>query len=488
MLLPVLMRDSLSHYASFDTEEALFFHLITTEEWFDFFIIAFQDQTWCLSHETFFKKALQFVTKLLLEERLQESFQKEILKALQTQFSGLNPIIPKDLTLLFEEDSCLVNSFLAASSSDFFLFEMKERCAKEGSGTLLIKEKMGVEELELFRAYIEKKESSSLYKLSFERLWEFQKLTHRLDLKGIQEVIAETLKRYIDETNVIFYLKRSISDHFFDMAVCCSEVIDDLGWGLTLKVKRSLFLEVRYESFSDNGIKFYKEFRDKIDEIHVSNNLSQHLFLKEIFLTCPHLKFLSLAGTNGFCPYFTELPQRIEGLDLSMCSWLNDTLLEGIVDQFPNLRTLLIRSNRQLGPLAFRSLLGLKYLKRLDVSRNDHLREEELRLIIRAAPYLEEFILEECVGIAPLGFYELARGYKSLIEVNLSRTLITNPCLIELAERNPHIEELVLDRAVSLTFKGIKEAISHLPFLKRLKIEGCQLTEQERSLLSLLDS
>ncbi len=478
MLLPVLIPESFSFYASEETDEALFLALKQDPNYLLFFKIVCEDETWSLSHKEFFQKMLVWVSELFLEEKLQRPLIEGIIRGLQTHFSGLNAIIPKNLTIHFKETSCQVNSLLAAFLSDVFLFEIKESCDEEGSGSIHLPEKISLDEVELFVLYVERGDTQSLFKLSPEKLLDFQAFSFRLHLEGLEEGIARTIKRYIDETNVLFYLNLSLTGDFKFLANTCCEVIDRLDWGYSVRKKTKL--QVKFERFSDEAHHFFHEFKKEIEAISVSNFLSEAPFFRELMKGCPKLEFLGLSGTRNLTPYLGDVPETLKGLDLSLSFWLNDKILTDIVKRFPHLESLSLASNQQLGAAGFRSLFELKKLTRLDISQLSQVKDDELRLIIKAAPLLEEFNLFECRGISDVGFYDLARGYSHLIELDVGRTLMTSPCLIELAEHNRYMQRLGVERVESLTFKGLHDTLVQLQFLKSINLKGCRLSEKER--------
>lgn len=482
MLLPVVFPESLNKYAEAEGDDALFARLSEaplTEQTL-FFAASSEDETWSLSHKVFFQKMLSHLTRLLLQEKL---FAKEVVAVLQAHFAQLNPIIPKNVEVSVLGEEFLFNSFMAAAQSSVLFFEIKEACDEEGSGRVVFNGDIKPVYWHEVVRFLQTGDTSSLFKLSPESLWELMGSAHILRLPGLEEGVANTLKRYLDEQSAIPYLKWSCSGGFVKMAKRCFDAIDRLGWDVEVRPKNFPLLSVKFSSFSESALKFYSEFKGEIEELGVINRLSGDPLFRDLVKGCPRLNSLSLERTAIPCPYLRDFPRTLRELDLSMCPWLGDKALEEIFSLFPLLNRCSLVSNAQIGASGFCALTNLKELKSLDISRCHQVRDDELRLIIKAAPRLEEFSLDECRTISGSGFYELARGYRSLVEVNVARTEITTPCLIELAEHNPFIQYLVLDRAEALTFKGIEETLRRLPFLKSVSLLGCRLTRQEMEIL-----
>lgn len=482
MKLPSLLPEDLKYTGAAANGRALYETLLKNPEDFSKFMAAAAvDETWCRQHSAFIKLSLQWFSGQFFEDRLQVDFAKRVAHAIRKHYHIFGRWTPKNLTVIIKGgQSYSVSSLLLGTSSEWLRQRIRHYCRDQRTNQLTF-EDVTPEIFLILEEYVEKGHVHALWSKSQEELQEISKFAADWRLTELANECQQLQVKYIDETNVVRVLLQSHEEEWPILRKAAIDMINRNDLGVRLEDSSITQFYFEFIDFRNSAMNFFDSVHQIITHLTFRFRLNEDPMFTEVIHRCPQLDTLSVSETESFSGRMLDLPSRLEGLDLSKCSWLTHKNLRDILETTPSLTSLSLGSNVQLNYIAWGLLKLLKGLEKLDISSCHQVNDQDLKVILQAGKELTHLNLYRCIGLSDLSFFEIAKRSTRLVELNLSHCSIYDAALIDLVTKCTRIIYLSLRGCKSLSDKGVLEAIRIAPNLKEIDLTASGLSPTLKS-------
>jgi len=473
MELPVLLPDQFLHLEEVLDEGDLLKKLQKTPQNLVVFIeAACSDETWALNHPGFIKKAFGWWTHHFYLGSLDIDIARSVQKSVLEHYDAIATYIPKDIIVDVVDRSMPVNCLLLGMSSPYLLNLFRQECTEKEKKNLRLALK-SKESLEPIIEYIHSGQVKDIWKKDRENLLKLLRDASILEMDGLVHLCAATLKKYLHPGNVIPFLIMSHKNSWEDLRKSCIDFLNGLNLGIKFLHTHGDVLSLEFSFFSEAGMNVFHAVKNYITHLAFHGVITIESAVADVLKDTPHLKGLDISQTKHYSQFVMEAPSSVGELDLSMCSWLDNAYLEQFIDKFPHLKSLKISSNVQFNYDSWALLGRLKGLQSLSIARSQQLTDEDFILIARGCPTLHELDVEDCPKLSDVSVTEIARIMPSLIQVNLSRTAITDTAVINVCYYCKQLQVLNLTRCSNITDYGVFEALKANKTLKIIVLSSC---------------
>lgn len=479
MKLPSLLPEDLNYTSTAANGRALYESLLKNPDDFSRFVSsAAIDETWCRQHDAFIKLSLQWFTNQFFEDRLPVDFAKRVAKAIRKHYHIFGRWTPKNLTVEIKGgQSFPVSSLLMGTSSEWLRQRIRFYCRDQRSTTLVF-ENITPEMFLILEEYVERGHIHALWSKSQEELQDI--LSHASDwrLTALVDECQELQVKYIDETNVVSVLLQAHEEEWPILRHAAMEIINRSDLGIRLEESPIDQFHFEFIDFRKTARNFFESVHHVITRLTFRFRLNEDPLFTEAIHRCSQLNTLCVSETEAFSDRMLDLPSRLEGLDLSKCSWLTHKNFRQILENCPSLVSIALGSNVQLNYVAWGLLKKVKGLENLDISGCHQVNDQDLKVILQAGKRLTHLNLERCSGLSDLSFFELAKHSLRLVELNLSYCTIYDAALIDIVTRCTRIIHLNIKWCKTLSDRGVLEAIRIAPNLKSIDVAGSGLSDE----------
>lgn len=426
-----------------------------------FFEYACEDAAWCSLHSDFMKSCIRWITLRSFDEKLLDKFALRAATAIRKNFSFVGEDLFYNVTFEVEGRAIEQNSLLWVTTSDYF--HKLIRLAREKKSTTISMGNMPLEIFEQILEFVETGNVNNLWREGEKEIIEVFRNASNRDIPGLMNDCEILLKRYITPENAIEKLIIAHKNQWLHLKLTCMEFINNLNIGLYFDVEyiHDLVVEV---------LNFNRQTENKFDEL---KDVITHLVLSEYsdwIHRCTNLVGIGFCGSLEFNLKFLDIPENIKDLNLSRCVWLNGDYLKMFPSVCPGIKSLNLAQNYELTYDVWAVLVEFKHLEALDISRCHQVQNDDFDLIFRACRGLKRLTMIDCFQVNDAMFMEIGERMKGLTDLNISRCIISDVALIDLATKCEDLVTLNLSRCPNITEKGILEAVRHLPLLRELDI------------------
>lgn len=467
------MPEDLKYTGAAANGRALYEALLKNPEDFSKFLAAAAiDETWCRQHSAFIKLSLQWFSSQFFEDRLQVDFAKRVASAIRSHYHIFGRWTPKNLTVEIKGgQSYPVSSLLLGTSSEWLRQRIRHYCRDQHS-THLVFEDVTPEIFLILEEYMERGHVHALWSKSEEELQAISKYSSEWRLTELVNECQQLQVKYIDETNVVRKLLQSHEEEWPILRNATIDMINRSDLGVRLEDSPIDQFHFEFIDFRKSAVNFFDSVHQIITHLTFRFRLNEDPMFTEAIHRCPVLNTISVCESEAFTDRMLDLPNRLDGLDLSKCSWLTHKNLRMILESTPSLAFLSLGSNVQLNYIAWGLLKLLKGLERLDISLCHQVNDQDLKVILQAGKSLTHLYLNRCTGLSDLSFFEIGKRSTRIVELDLSYCSIYDAALLDLVTKCPRIINLSLRGCKSISDKGLLEAIRIAPNLKAIDLTG----------------
>lgn len=206
---------------------------------------------------------------------------------------------------------------------------------------------------------------------------------------------------------------------------CCKELGDEtlayLGGQRALQNQlRSLDLSLIRHRFSPEGLSSLRQFT-RLEQLNLYCCSIGDRQLQAVTANCPHLRELTLGQSDWVTEAgFAHLRncQHLAKLKLCGCSNMNDTVLQALGVNCPNLRELDISMSERITDAGVAHLRGCTHLEKLNLSNVSYnVTDATLKSLAKNCPNLREINLSYCTGITQAGIDALQRAFGEKLKI-----------------------------------------------------------------------
>lgn len=485
MLSPAFLPDYLSRYCQAQNDAALLNMLIAQPlDLIHFFEKACEDETWSVEHAEFMRAALVWMSDQYLEGKLSQASARRILELIQAHYQNLQEMIPLNVTVSGKNYSKGANSLLLAIESPI----LHELITINPEKNQLNLPEHPPDDIDLIIESVHRGVVENLWRKDRKELFRILRFATELQMSTLMKECQETLKRYIQEENVLEllfichkerwkFLEQSclgfLNNHITGIAL--SLVQEEIDWRESEKIQPLAF---EFLDFNTTALNLFEEIKEIVTHLVFSGALIEETAFKQIITNAPKLISLNISYTGRFSEYLFDVPESLEELNLSQCSWLSPNHLKAFIHRFPSLKGLTLMSDTQLNYLAWGELRYLNYLKGLNLARCRQIRDEEFAVIVKACPRITHLNVEECEGLTKRAFFEMVRSWPQLISLNLSRCAVTDGLMLEIGSYCKALRSINVSRCLDITDKGLLQFAQTATRLQAIDLSGCRLSKE----------
>lgn len=486
MKLPSLLPQDLSYTGAAKSARALYELLQKNYSDFTrFFVSASDDETWCIEHSAFIKLSLQWFTSQFFRDRLQVDLAKEAASAIRRHFHVLDRWLPRNLVVIIDEVPFPINSLMWGTSSEWMRQKIRNECRDQQSKNLEFDD-LSEKLFRLMEEYMTKGEVRDLWSKSEDEIIDVLELACSWQLKDLAQDAQKGLIKYVDQFNVLDWLIRSQENRWAVLRSATFELINKSELGVRMEDGSIDELSFEFLDFGKRALDFFESVRHLVTRLVCSHRLTDESEFSVVVHRCPLLKVLSVSESESFSDRLLDLPQGLNGLDLSKCGWLTHQNLRKIFENNDSLNRLSLASNIQLNYTSWGLLKLLKGLLRLDISSCHQISDQDLKVILQAGRELTHLNLGRCTNLSDLSFFEIPKLSPNLVELSLAECRIYDAGLIDILSKCRKITRIHLRKCTTLSDKGVLEAVRNAPSLKVIDLTGCGFSQTSIRLIQEL--
>ena len=154
---------------------------------------------------------------------------------------------------------------------------------------------------------------------------------------------------------------------------------------------------------------------------------------------------------------------KLEHLDLSDSSVVDDKVCFHIGTNCPRLRTLSLRGSPQVTDIGIEDIAMCRVLQRLDVSFCHLITDEGLLAIARNMPELELLAMSQCSDVTEEGVQAVAKGCRKLVYLDMAHCMrVTDRGLRSVLRHCPRLLYLDVRGVNNLTTAELRRAERHV--------------------------
>lgn len=479
MQMPSLLPKNLEKYSDAVDEMELFTQLRDQlPNLINFFIAACDDQTWIDEHRTFTSKAIEALTRRFFRQSLHPETASKIAFAIRQKWKLLDELTCRDLTVFYRGKEYAINSLLFTADSPFLRNIVLSECVEKNKKFFkLIDPPFDEEFFKTYLAYIQEGELPDLWHKSSDELIAFMKMTVDCECKPLENLTAETYKRYLDKKNVFDKALFAYKCGWYSLFNVCAHTANTYQLGISFLLNKPGFA-IEMHDLLDDTLKIFYSLTADISHLTCKGVLAENPLLVKLVESCPYLYSLDVADATEGTYILQALSPKTEILNITLSEWLNATTLAEAFSNAPNLTALTLARNIQLDYRSWGLFTKLKQLRLLNLSGCFQIRDADLSIILQGCPRLQELVLSECNKLLDQGFYLIGRFARNIINLDLSKCLLTDAALIDISFRCKSIQKLILFQCSYISDKGISEVAKKLPNLTLLNVKFSNLSKE----------
>lgn len=478
MELPSLIPKDFAYTKAAESDQALYDLLLkNTADFVRFFVSATEDETWSGIHEEFMNMALIWFTNQYFLGRLDDGFAKEIAEAFYAHYTILQAALPRNIKIKIQSQIIPMNSLLLGVQSNY-LYNLIVRECRDKHKKVLVLPAVDEKNAAFISDYLERCQLQNLWKLEKKEIIALLELAKKLHLDPLAEECQNILKRYLTSENVLDSLITAHLKHWLLLKEESVQFCNRLNWGIELFAIDQDHLGFEFLQFNERTWEIFSKLNWFITHLIVSKNLVIQDRFADAITHCPKLISLDLSGSENLSPFLDQVPEKVKELVLARCIWLDDKTFKLIAPLFPQITNLDLTQNTDITYLSWGELKKFPELKSLQVAHCHQIGDAELSLILQSCIGLREINLSNCRMITAKGFIELAQTLTRLTFIKAEKTAISDPGLVELANRAHFIETADFSRCFDLTEKGIAYFLKYEGNLKTLVLGETRLSEE----------
>lgn len=475
MRLPDELPYDFAYLAAVSDEEKLFQELQSKPQSLVlFFTYACEDEIWSNAFPKFMQLALQCMTDLFLQSRLPLSSAQQAAHSIQHHITNLKPLLPLNIVCELSDADIPINSLLFQAASNYFMHAIQTSCFEENSKQLKLF-RVKLRQFEIIQEYVYTGDVWELWRLSEEELLKTLDLASAFSLPALREQCEWQLLRYITAANVFTTLETAYRNSWEIIKAECCQHANTVGSGIILEPLGPLQLSCQVSVITERSLETFAKIKDFVTLLICGPTIIENNAFGPLVSSCSKLRTVDLSLVHEFHTNLSLLPSRLFEVVLFGCPWLTDHHFKQLLGYCPNIQRLNLTNCHNLTATAWGELLKLPKFHALILTRCQQISDEDFILILRSARHLTELDISECRGISDQTLRELATSHLPLLELNLSRTAVSDNALLEICTRLSDLRNLDLTRCQNLSEQGIVEAIQQSNSLRQINITACPL-------------
>ncbi|NGX43813.1 MAG: hypothetical protein K940chlam7_02118 [Chlamydiae bacterium] len=476
MDLPALLPEELQYTSVAESDKNLFNMVVKIpQDFFVFFDYACGDETWSEAHASFMRESIQWLTDQFFQDKLLMENAQSVVSSLREHDHVLRPYIPKNLTFSIDGTDIEINSLLWGGSSETLRQMIREGCRDKDTKKLEL-EGVSAEVFPHVEEFITTGNVKELWRKNQEEVLEVLRQAAEWGLIELRYLCEDILRRYITRGNVIDTLILAHEERWQIFKEACMEFVNGLDVGVRLETATPETLSLEFKNFQEDALKIFESLQHHLTHLVCGYTLTEQEPFSDVINRCPNLICLDISNSHSFSDRLVDIPETLEELNVSKCSWLTNKNFPKLTEICPNLSKISLASNSQINYSGWGVLRKWECLAKLDISRCRQIGDDDFKVILRACGNATHLTLEQCLGLTDNAFFELAQSISKLTDLDVSRCHISDGPLIDIATRCKQLTTLNCSRCSSLTETGIVQVVRNASNLRSLDITRCSVS------------
>lgn len=480
MRIPFFAPAEFGYMKQLNTSQEVFNALISKpiEHVVVFFEVALDDETWTK------EIGGELITALLdwfNREFINRHLSLDHLNRIATKFQEQSAILQDfmDFDIQFEIDTQLIpaSSLLFGAASEIFR-EMIWKNVKDEKKKIIVLRKINLLEFNYFNEFIRTGSIANLWKQESTAILSLLRLASTWRVDRLANFAAFIFKRYLSEENILDYLAMSERDSLPALQNECCDYINKQNYGLNVVSKAFLELGVEIFRWTEKGNEILISLLPSIMSISCSSPAIEEQNFVDLIKRKKRFYELNLQFSKSVPFQLLDFFPDVHRLNLSYCSWLDDTNMIKILEKSPSLKQLKVIEDLSLTYRSWSALSLVSDLISLDLSDCRQITDDEIDLIATNCPKLEELRLSGCFEIEDKGFWSVGKHCKQLTSLDISRCQrLTEEGMVELVGLTTQIAVLNLSSCRAINDQVVITITKLLRSLKELDIQNCHVSE-----------
>lgn len=477
---PALLPERLNFLRRIRGEEQLLPILIeTSDEIFTRFVeVASDDETWTESHLELMKSLFQWATEEFRGRRLLFAHVQRLVQCVHQHSEQLRSLLPADMEIKVKDYTSKGNSMLYAALSPTFREMVQASLAKPKSTLIFMFPDIPSDVFRIVEEYVWTGDVENLWRHPESMLMRVLMRAGQWRIRGLVKLTADVIKRYITRENVVNMIHMAQTYVLPALKDACCEVLNEMTLGAEFASSGEADLIVKIDEFRERNIELLNELAPTISTLTLKGTTAESLEIKQFLPRCVRLNILDMRGSEGCNAEILDLIPQIRELDLTNCPWLSDEHAKVILQHVHHLRILSLAENSLLGYECFHHVGNLKQLEILNCKYCLRLQDSFVQLIARGCPGLVSLNISWCPNISNACLESLGILGRELKRLDISHCeLVTDAGLRDFVRNAHKLDTLVMQYCPLVTEEGIYNVVSLSPFLRRLDIRLCHVSE-----------
>jgi hypothetical protein len=301
------------------------------------------------------------------------------------------------------------------------------------------------------QAYIADGDASGMWKYSQDILMDLLHQADAWELHELSERCQIQLGTLVTRDTMIDMCDLAQENRWPFLRAAAMQKINERQLGIEFQSNSIDTLKVVFLEYQPSSRNLFNHFREKVTHLGYRNATWNDEEFSETVNGAPRLIGLDLSETEVFGDRIQDIPSSIEELDLSSCSWLDESAFRLFTAQCPQIINLKLSSNLQLHYGFWTALKELRDLRELDLSYCIQMIDADFRLILHACPALQQLSIGYCNKISEDAFAEVGVLAPHLRMLDISGSSIEEAGLVALVTNAPALEELVCPHITAKT-------------------------------------
>lgn len=474
---PASLPKDLEYASDVDDDASLFRILVKKPpDLISYFQCACFDEEWAKRHRGFLGESIRWMTEQFFQDKLLVDLAREAAEAMREHFHILEPLIPNNLTIVYNGHEVPANSLMWGAACEHFRTLIRQECRDKGSTKMEITD-ISPEIFSRIQQYIETGKVSGMWRLEPHDVIDVLRKASEWGLEGLMLLCEEDLTHYVSRSNVLETLLMAHEEEWNLLKDTCIEFINGLHVGVRFDNSRPMQLAFEFLNFDVDAMEIFDRIKFHVTRLICSGNLSEQPEFSEVIQLCPKMVCLDISRSEAFSDRLQDIPSSLEQLDVSRCAWLTHKTLKKLALVCPNLTRIHLASNVQLNYSAWSNLKDFARLQELDIANCNQMTNEDFRIVLQACRSITHLSIRGCTGLSDDAFLEIGKHLTKLTDADFSRCRISDSGLVDVITRCRQLVTLDLSRCPDLTDKGITDAVRNASNLKTINISQCNISK-----------
>lgn len=422
------------------------------------------EKSWLQSHLDLIDPIFEWATKRGRVKSTPIELLSRIVVSIHKQHALLSPLLKKDLHLRvkdYETSSC---SLLYAAQSG----TLRTLIQSSEEEILLCFDDVPVEVFKVIDRFIYG-EREDFWRFDLDFLLCLLLRAGQWDIPSFVKEISRIISRYIERENAVNFLRIGQKYVIPEFKQVCCEAINQFELGVYFTSLGESELTITVEN-SREALPILQEVSSITTHLNLCGESANSREIKQLLPHFINLRAVDMRRSTD-CDLQLFHTLSLKELNLSACSWLSDLHIREIVTHLPDLITLQIAENDQLGYESFKAIADLKKLQVFSCMGCGGLKDDHITMLLRSCVDLHRLNISWSAALTDRGLEGIGVVGGELTEIDITHCIkVTDSGIRNLVRPLQKLLKLTMANLPLVTEEGIYNVVALCPSLKLLDL------------------